>query len=197
VGVLPKPSRLFLRLCVLLPDLLAVHRPAVVGAEGNEFAVGGRVVDAAPLDTLQVVIVPVHEVHGADEEGVPVKFTEGLEVLADQGLAEDLPELGGFLLLALSDGLVHVPDAFEQGGVLVDGPALFEFFCHLFDGFEEGVHVHHPVDRNEGAVILDKYIGGSTTVLVGGEPYLGFAGIGLDQVREGQHAGHRVEVVLF
>ena len=76
---------------MFLPDLPAVHRPAVAGTEGDEFPVGCCVMDAAPLDTFQVIIVPVHEVHGTDEEGVPVKFAESLEILPDQGLADNPP----------------------------------------------------------------------------------------------------------
>ena len=57
------------------------------------------------------------------------------------------------------------------------------------------VYVHHPVDRDD-PVLLDKDVGGSTAVLVGGEPDLRPPGVGLDQVGEREDAGERVEIVL-
>jgi len=57
----------FLLLCVFFPDLFAVNRAAVVGTERYEFSIRCHIVDAAPLDTCQIVIIPVHEMHGADK----------------------------------------------------------------------------------------------------------------------------------
>src|SRR3990172_12447552 len=47
----------------LLLDFLAEVLARVVGAERNHLAVGRRVVDHAPLDALDVVVVVVLEVH--------------------------------------------------------------------------------------------------------------------------------------
>ena len=122
---------------MLLPDLLPVYGAAVVRAEGDQFAVGRRIVDAAPLDPLDIIVILVHEVHDADEERVPVELPERVEVLADQGLADHLPELRGIALLPLLYGVVHALDAFEKGLVLVDGPALPERLGHVLDRLEE------------------------------------------------------------
>ena len=81
--------------------------------------------DAAAVDPVKVVVVPVHEMHGTDEECVPVEFPECFEVLANKGLPDDLPELGRGALLALPDRVMHIFYPFQERLVLVDGPALF------------------------------------------------------------------------
>ena len=48
--------------------------------------------DAAPLDTLKIVVVPVHEMHSPDEKGIPVEFPQGIEILPDKGLSDELPD---------------------------------------------------------------------------------------------------------
>ena len=70
--------------------------------------------DAAALDPLDIVIVLVHKVHDAYEKCVPVELPERVEILAYQGLANQLPELRGIALLPFLHGTVQALDPFEK-----------------------------------------------------------------------------------
>jgi len=111
---------------VFLPDLFPVDRAAVVGTERDEFAIRRRIVDAAPLDTLDIVVVPVHEMHRADEERVPVEFPQRIKILANQRLSDQLPELGRTPFLAFLERCVEFFDSLKQRCILVDGATFLE-----------------------------------------------------------------------
>ena len=73
---------------------------------------------------------------------------------------------------------------------------MVQFISHLFDSSKKPVHINHFINGDE-TVFGDKPVGGRPAVLMGGEPHLWFPGIGLYQIGEWQHAGHRVEVILL
>src|SRR3989449_11139697 len=78
----------------LLLDLFAEVRARVVGAEGDDLAVGRRVVDHAPLHALDVVVVVVLEVHAADVHRAPAELRGARLVALREHLVQDLQELG-------------------------------------------------------------------------------------------------------
>ena len=65
---------LFIRIFPSLPDLFPVYGAWVIGAERYERPIGCRIVYTAPLDAADIIVIPVHEMHGADEESIPVEL---------------------------------------------------------------------------------------------------------------------------
>ncbi len=94
--------------CVFLPDLLTIDRPAVVSTERNKVAFRRCIVDTAPLDTSDIVIVAVHEMHRTDKERVPMKFSKHVEVLVNDHLYDQLPEPGLAPLLPFPERYVEL-----------------------------------------------------------------------------------------
>jgi hypothetical protein len=58
-----------------------MHRSAVVGAEWNQTPIRSSIMDTAPLDPFQIIIITVHEMHDTDEQGIPVKIPQSVEIL--------------------------------------------------------------------------------------------------------------------
>src|SRR2546428_11661583 len=77
----------------LLLDFLAEVRARVVGAERDHLAVRGRVVDHAPLDALDVVVVVVLEVHSTDVHRAPAEVRGSLLVALREHPVQDLQHL--------------------------------------------------------------------------------------------------------
>ena len=94
--------------------------------------------------------------HGTDEEGIPVKFSEGLEVLAEQGLADDLPELGGFLLLARSHGSCTFLTYWSSAFVVIDGPPQVTQPGEINVPITNGIFQAADIARTLGEVVIGK-----------------------------------------
>src|SRR5512136_454886 len=77
----------------LLLDLLTEVRARVVRAERDDLAVRRRVVDHAPLDALDVVVVVVLEVHAADVHRGPGELRGALLVALREHPVQDLQHL--------------------------------------------------------------------------------------------------------
>lgn len=183
------------RFGVLLPDLFAIHRTAVVCTKRNQAAVRCCIVDTAPLNTIGVVVEAVHEVHGSDKQGILVELTDTVVVVFDQGIVDHLVHIDlNTLDLSLLHNFSHVVNTGNHSKVSAGLPCTPELLCHLGNFAQELIHINETIDRDNVTFFIDKTIGCSTAVRVGAEHNLCFTGVRLDQITDGHHGRYRVEV---
>ena len=100
-----------------------------------------------------------------------MELPQCVEILADQGLSDQFPELGRTPLLTFLERRVEFFDPFKQRCILIDGTTPLELVCHLLDRRKETLNIHHPGHWNH-PILRDKDIGCCPTVLVSGESHL-------------------------